>query len=803
MIVPTFRKFNHRIVVASIALLCFSTLPAAASTGSLRGQVLDQSTGRPIPDVNVVLKDQPIGAATRADGEFQILSIPVGSHNIQFSCLGYKTYVKSDVFVAPGDRTVLDILLEPSPIALDEVTIVPSYFEKKPDAPTSVHNMDRAEIRIDPGSVEDVQRVVQVLPSVVSGSDQLNEIIVRGGMPNENLFLMDHIEIPNPNHFGQQGEGGGPINMLNNEFVSEVDFYAGAFPARFGDKASSVMDIHLRQGNDQRYQGNVNMGMAGAGIFLEGPIQQGKSSFMFSARRSYLDLIILNIGMTAVPQYYNFQGKVDIDLSPRHHLSFDGVYGHDYITIEPEQEDAGYARGAEHVVHYSDQLVLGGTLRSLWGERAVSYLTLSNVATFWNQDVWHPDGTARYYNNSTESESAARLEASWKLSDHHELNGGLQAKFVQFDIDRWANADTLFFWDTGFASAEDDTIIGIFRIYDIWRGSGNVDSYKAAAFLQYALSPWSSTVLRVGYRWDHFDYTGATTWSPRVSLSQRLTPRATVNLAYGEHYQTPSYAELTLNPANRDLQSKRTRHAVAGIEVLLRPDTKATVEIYYKDYRDVPLGLSSTTADPFDPDYGRLVNLGEGRSRGVEFFLQKKFSQNYHGTVSYSYSRAQAIDPLTGEYYDWDFDYRHGLTWIGGYRIRFGQKAWYQHLRTRWWYKATAWLLPLADEMEIGVRWRYLGGRPYTVPHYHRDIHKWVVEEGQPWNTERFPPYHRLDLRLDRRFFFNHWNLVTYFDIINIYHRDNIWNYSYDEYGQADKIYQWSTLPVGGLVVEF
>ena len=105
--------------------------------------------------------------------------------------------------------------------------------------------------------------------------------------------------------------------------------------------------------------------------------------------------------------------------------------------------------------------------------------------------------------------------------------------------------------------------------------------------------------------------------------------------------------------------------------------------------------------------------------------------------------------------------------------------------------------------MEIGIRWRYLGGRPYTEPRYYRNLHTWVVEEEQPWNTERFPPYHRLDLRIDRRFFFNRWNLVTYFDIINIYQRDNIWNYSYDEFGDIDNIYQWRTLPIAGLVIEF
>ena len=799
-----YTSVRNVIIFACVATSIFCSLtPALAATGSLRGQILDRSSQRPIAGVNVVIEGLQIGAATDLNGEFQILAVPVGTHNIRCSCLGYQTFIKSDVFIGAGDRTVLSISLDPSPIELEEVIVSPSYFEKSRDASASFHSMDWSEIRIDPGSVEDVQRVVQVLPSVVSGSDQLNEIIVRGGMPNENLFLMDHIEIPNPNHFGQQGEGGGPINMLNNEFIREVDFYAGAFPAQYGGKASSVMDIRLRDGNYQRYEGNVNMGMAGAGIFLEGPIIKDKSSFMFSARRSFLDLIIINIGMTAVPQYHNLQSKIDIKLSPRHHLSIDGVYGYDYISIEPDEEDAGYARGAEDVIHTGNQWVFGSTLRSLWCEKGLSYLTLSHVISTWDQDVWNDDGTDRYFNDSFESETSVKFEASWKLSDHHEISSGMQAKFVQFDIDRWANADTVWIWSTNFENPEDDYPIDTFRTYDIWVGSGDVNSYKTGAFLQYTVKPLPRTTFRAGTRWDYFDYAEVQTISPRSSFSYMIAPKTTLNAAYGEHYQTPSYHELTLNPANRDLDSKKTRHAVIGIEHLLRPDTKATMEVYYKDYQDVPIRLLSATSDPFDADYGRMVNQGEGRSRGIEFFLQKKFSQNYHATISYSLSHAEGVDPRTGEYYDWDYDYQHGLTMVGGYRIRFGQKHWYQHLRTRWWYQATAWLLPLADEMEIGIRWRYLGGRPYTESQYYRNLHTWVVEEDQPWNTERFPSYHRLDLRIDRRFFFNRWNLVTYFDIINIYQRDNIWNYSYDEFGNIDNIYQWRTLPIAGLVIEF
>lgn len=776
---------------------------AVASNGTLRGQVLDLDTGRPVPSANVSVEGLNIGAATDMDGHFRILTVPIGTHNIRISCLGYRTLIKPDVFVSSGDKSSLVVHLEPSPIEMEDVTVEPSFFAKRRDASASFHSMDWAEIRIDPGSAEDVQRTIQALPSVVSGADQLNEIIVRGGMPNENLFLLDNIEIPNPNHFGQQGEGGGPINMLSNDFVQEVDFYAGAFPARYGDRASSVMDIHLREGNMTRYSGNVNVGMAGAGIFVEGPIAREKSSFMLSARRSFLDLIISSTGLTAVPQYHNAQAKVDIILNPTNHLSLDGVYGHDYISLEEKDEDAGYAKGLDNVISRGDQIVTGGTLRTLWGTNGFSRLTLSHVRSKWEQDVWEADGKYLYYNTSQETETALKFDLTWKLHPKHDIDVGFQGKYITADIDRWSEADTLYLWDTNFKDTEQDTIIGVFQSYSPWIAKDVVESYKTGVFLQYSVCPWTWATFRAGCRWDRFDYTSAQNLSPQVSLSLQAISKATVNVAYGEHAQTPSYVELTMHPDNRDLENKVSRHMVLGIEYLVRPDTKATLELYYKDNQNVPIRLSRTTSDPFDADYGQMVNLGEGDSRGIEFFLQKKFSQNYHGTISLALYKTRAVDPRSGKYYDWDYDHRYVLTMIGGYRIRFGQKYWYQHLRTRWWYLATAWLLPLADEMEIGVRWRYLGGRPYTEPRYDRTLHNWVADEDQPWNTERYPPYHRLDIRIDRRFFFRNWNLVTYFDIMNIYGRDNIWSYSRNDMGEVEEVLQWKVFPIGGMVIEF
>ena len=232
----------------------------------------------------------------------------------------------------------------------------------------------------------------------------MNEIIVRGGIPGENLFLMDNIEIPNPNHFGEQGTGGGPINMVNTFMVRRVDFYAGAFSAKYGDKASSVMDIKLREGSEERFKGEAEMGMSGAGSLLEGRLPSVNGSYLFSARKSFLDLIIKSTGLTAVPHYHNLQGKIVLNINPANKLIINGIYGADKINIEDEGT-VGYSRGAENVDYQGDQYATGMTLQTFWSKKMFSNTTVSSIRNNWQVDVYRKPGRKTYFTNNSKETS--------------------------------------------------------------------------------------------------------------------------------------------------------------------------------------------------------------------------------------------------------------------------------------------------------------------------------------------------------------------------------------------------------------
>lgn len=792
-----------------LVFLLFSLKPSLAQDeterGKIFGTITDRVTTTPLFGASVNIVDTKKGAIASEKGEYEIDRVSPGTYNIRFSMIGYQTLIKTNVSVSPGRTTELSVHLEQSPIEVEGITVKAkaSYFEKDPEAEVSGRTIDTQEIMNASGGMMDIQRVVQILPSVVSGSDQMNEIIVRGGNYNENLFVMDGIEIPNPNHFALQGAGGGPISLLRAEFIRDVSFIAGAFPAKYGDKASSVMDISLRRGSREKLLTNLDMGMAGAGVMAEGPVGEN-GSFLLSARKSFLDLIIKNIGLTAIPRYYNLQSKVTYSLGSKHTLLWNSVYGSDTIRIRPEDDEEGWGED-ENVNQSTDLIISGLTLKSALSSALYSETVLSYVRNNWETDVWE-QGTSisdEFYNNrSVESEINLKSDLTWFMGKH-ELSGGISLKNSRFDHDIFADADTVFTYDTSFATAKEDTVTGIYRMYPVWRDEKNVSTLKSAAYAQFRLNPTNRLTLRLGGRYDYIEYTGNGNFAPRMGLRYRLTDTLWLNGGYGVHYQSPSYLQLSSHNKNKNLKNYYTNQLVLGTEWFPKPEMRVTFEAYTKRYDDIPVPLSWTTPDPWDHSEGEMVNKARGHAEGIELYLHRKMSTSYMYIVSYSFYRAWFEDPRSGRERPWDFDHRNVFTFNWAKRWRPGGTDWYREMKKKTWYKALAWLLPFGDEVLLSTKWRFTGGRPYTKQTYLRNLHSWIVREDTPFNTERFSDYHRLDIRLDRRFYHKNWSLVVYLDIMNFYGRDNIWDYTRDEYGEVEKVSQYSTFPVGGVNIEF
>jgi hypothetical protein len=673
--------------------------------------------------------------------------------------IGYAPRVVTNVVVSTGRTTQTVVELNQTSIEMAGIDVRTAYFNSTPEVSTSLQSFNHEEIRRSPGGAGDLNRVIMTMPGVASTSDQINELVVRGGHPIENMTLWDNIELPNTNHFGDQGNTGGPIGMVNVDLIESVDFYTGAFPSIYGDKLSSVMDVKVREGRRDGFAGSFDLSMAGAGFILEGPFGSKKGSALVSYRKSYLDLIKGAVGLTAVPKYYDIQGKVVYDLSRNHRISLSSIGGDDNITIT-ESDDA-YSRGVDWVDVNTNRIGAGLNLRSLWGTRGYSVLTVSRVAEDFMIDVRDDDGAQVFKNLSTETEHTIKGKFHYNFSPRRELIAGASYKILGFDHNMWSKDDTVY-------SHEREEFIPIQGL----RLDEDLSSHKIGAFAHNVWRITPRTHVQWGLRYDRFGYIEQQRISPRIGMSYRLSDATTLNAATGIFHQSPISVWLTEDPANKGLDYIRANHYVFGLEHLLRDDTRLMVEFYDKEYSQYPADEADSTRV--------LISDGTGFSRGFDVFLQKKLTGATWGLISYSYSHSRAHTSRRGSY-DWDYDYRHVFTTLFGYR--------------------------LSNKWEFSGRWRYMGGRPYTpvIDSFEQKPGDWqpIYDWYNP-NSVRYRDYNRLDFRFMHRSHYKKWNLVSYCEVENILDRPNIWGtrWNRDE-RKNENVYQYRRLIVGGFQVEF
>lgn len=853
-----------RMTVIRMMLMLMTALPLTAAerpaaesaplAGSIAGQVMDGTTRQPLVGVNVVVVERPAsGSVTDAEGNFLLKGIPVGEYSLRLSLIGYQTAVLTNVVVSTGRSSKVTVRMTEEAVTVGEVTVRANYFSSEGSiSPVSTIGLNAAEVKRSPGSALDMQRIVQNLPSVANSNDQSNELLVRGGAPDENLTVMDHIEVPTTNHYPNQFNSGGPINMVNVDLIDDIRFSTGGFPAQYGDKLSSVMDISLREGDrDRRLAGSVLAHFAGAGAVFEGGFAEGKGTWIVSARQSFLETLdqivgITALGITAVPKYYDIQAKGTYELSPTQKLIVNGLYGDDRILLSGEPDETNDRKrnvhdstGVETVDVVSRQFAAGVTLRTLFGAEGYSLLSLYAVGNRYDVTVTEEfmdrvyDGAGRvvsyrplrtsptFRNDAVERMIGLKYDLLFHPGGGHELSVGARVlTSLTFDNDVRFNSDTLRFDLNG------DGVFEIpqstFRDGRIRTELGFGDEFKTGVYVSDRFALSDRLTASVGLRYDHFTYSGTGNVSPRASLTYALTPMiSTVTLAYGEYYQTqsfPLYGDNAGGTTNRNLDDSHARHIVLGTEHLLGEGLKLTLEAYYKEYSDLPVDEEFVrSADPtFRSD--RRLSIGARTSRGVELFVQQKQVEDYYGTLSVSYSSTVADDPRTDEpgfapvnqgSFPYDYDFPLLVTLVAG-RVVHDVRASLDAMP--FFIKYPTYLLPLSDDMEFSLRFRYSSGRPYTPRVYTTAIQR--REGGITWsrgtwlasddiNGGRYPDYHRLDLQWISRWHNDGYNIVAVAALQNVYNRANVAGYQYASDGTRTTVYQFSFFPVVGMSVEF
>lgn len=733
-------------IILALFLVLFHLTDLYSQSGNavIYGSIVDASTKQPLIGANVLIIGTNTGAATDQNGEYRIDNLAAGIYQLKVSMIGHITTIKTDATVMIGKPTQVNVELIPAAIELEDVKVTSGYFNKSPVDVNSTRSFNYEEIRRSPGGFEDVIRALSILPGVAQADAGRNDLIVRGGAPSENLYLVDGIQVQNINHFGTQGAAGGPLSYINLDFVDETSFSTGGFSALNGDKLSSVLKIKLRDGRNDRIGGKATISASQFGLDIEGPVSE-KSTFIFSARRSYLDFIFKAADFAFVPEYYDAFAKADFNLDERNSFSFLLISAFDNVKYFNDTEDQRFDNST---VLGSDQVqyVTGITYRHLFNNGFFNIILSRNYVDY---DTRQRDSLLNpiFLNKSKEKENSIQAELTYLFAPRVELTFGGTVKLINFSSDVKLPTFVTTFGDS----------------LPITNANVNSNYSKLAFFTNLNFLLFEKLNTNAGFRFDYFNpLTTDTYLSPRISLSYPLTRLTSINFSTGIYYQTPSYIWLVGDESNKNLKDIRVNQFVAGVDQYLSADALLKVEGFYKDYSNYPtskirtyLILANTGAGfagsnenfasfALEP----LTSEGTGSAKGLEVSIQKKLSETpYYGILSLTYSVANFI-PLDKIERAGSYDQRWILNLSGGYLFN--------------------------QEWEGSLKFRYSSGKPYTP--FNNDGTQSIAD----YNSLRFQSNHSLDIRVDKKWFFSKWTLITYIDIQNIYNRKNISSINWD-----------------------
>lgn len=761
-----------RLISLYVVLLVLGSLVVTAqdvATGTLSGTVRNSATQSPVAGVTVTIVGTKLGAITTSAGKFTIKKIPAGIVSVRVSAVGYTARVLSDVVISTGKPNQLDIDITESAVTTQKVEVTGSYFQKSPEAANSTQSLSAAEVRRAPGVQEDVVRAVALLPGVAVTQAGRNDLVVRGGAPFENLFIVDNIEVPNINHFGSQGASGGPLTLVNIDFVRNVQFSAGGFGARYGDRVSSFTNITLRDGNDERFTGMANLSATGFGVLAEGPIGSS-GSYMLNVRRSYLDLLFKALKFSFIPQYWDLTFKTTLKLDADNSVSFLMIGALDDVSLNNDSLDGRY-KNSQVAFSNQNQYFSGITWKHLF---ANGFVTTTLGRTYTQYKTSQSDSLLNpiFRNNSEEGENSLNINLLYQFSPQTELNVGTTNKFAS-------------------RLRYDELVPGFLRTDAQGTPKPLTVDTTFSAFRNGTFASLSTTLTdnlktTVGLRSDYYPFLTTQFYvSPRLSFSYFASDVTTVNLSAGRYYQSPSFIWLIGDPTNaNNLAAIRADQVVLGVEHQLRDDLKFQVEGFYKWYGNYPArvyrpqavlspsGFEDVSTDiPFGLE--PLTSVATGVARGVEIFIQKKLSDiPLYGLASLTIaeSRFTSLDGI--ERYS-SFDSRFIFNLAAGYRF--------------------------AETWELSAKFRTSQGLP-TTPFTQQGKLDFTQYNAGP----RLPIFHALDARIDKRWNFQSIQLVTYFDVQNVYFQKNVSRYVWNRReGKTESASNATIIPSLGINVEF
>ena len=719
----------------------------AQNSGQLIGRILDQKSQLPLQGVTVLLEGTTMGMATNEEGYFNFKDVPTRTYNLVISHLGYQSQTIYNIIVKTFGTPPLQILLEESANELDEIVIFQSPFRTSVETPLSTQTFSAVEIETYPGGNNDITKVIQSMPGISPSIGGFrNDIIIRGGAPNESVYYLDGIEIPNINHFSTQGSAGGPVGILNVSFIREVTLSSSAFGAEYDNPLSGVLSFEQREGNPNRFGGNFRLGASEAALTLEGPLfkkekeKPAKTTLLFSVRRSYLQFLFELIGLPIRPDYWDYQWKINHEIDAYNTLTFLGLGTIDDFSVKaPDDFDALQQSTIEQVPIIRQKTITVGVSWSRKYKNGKGSMTTA-ISTNRLQNIFsrYQDNTQKtgviFENDSYEQETKLRYQTLHYL-DQWKLATGTNIQYSDYFNDTQS------------------------ILYNINYSTG-IDFLKYGFFAKGERKFFNDNLgLSFGFRFDTDTFSKGSSlidnFSPRMALTYNLSDDQIwkINASVGRYYKIPTYTMLGYQDnlktfINQKAKYTQSDHFVMGIEYAPGNASRVTLEGFYKKYSQYPISLmDGVSIANKGGDFEVLGNEaiatdGRGKSYGIEALYQQKLTKNFYGVFAYTYFYSKFTE-ATGDYLPSVWDSRHLISFSGGYKLK------------RNW--------------EISARWRFSGKTPYVPVNQNATLQAYpeVVLDYDQLGNVKLDPFNLADIRFDKKWNFKRYSFNFYFEIQN------------------------------------
>ncbi len=739
--------------------ICFTmfAFSSYSQRAVLKGRVFDNLNNNALPFVNVLVSGTTLGTVTNEQGEFQLSGLMPGFVRIEVSFVGYQSKISPEIELSNSKPAFIEVGMEVSKQQLEEVKITASPFKKTEESPLSLKNIGISEIENSPGANRDISKVIQSFAGVQSTPSFRNDIIIRGGGPSESRFFLDGVEVPHINHFATQGASGGPVGIINADLLREVNYYSGAFPANRGNALSGVLEFFQVDGNSEKLRFQTSVGASEITGTLDGPVGE-KSTFIFSARRSYLQFLFDLFELPFLPTFNDFQLKWKSRLDAKNEITIIGLGAIDDFALNLDLEDPdeqqksilasvpkngqwSYTAGIVYKHYRKNSFQTFVISRSHLNNSAIKYLD--------NDDSLEANKNLDY--ESEEIENKLRFENTTRFADF-KLNFGANLDFARFK----SFTQQRRFYDQGIIDLNYDTELDVVK----W----GIFGHASHNFFNERLS------LSFGLRMDANNYSSSMRslfdqLSPRLSASYLLAEKWSLNFNTGRYFQMPTYTSLgfkrddeLVNRQNK-LKYIQSDHLIGGLEFRPKTNILFSVEGFLKEYSNYPFSIEdSISIANLGADFGvvgseEVVSTSTGRAYGVEFQTRISSSNKFNFNMSYTLVRSE---------FDDKDDNRIASSWDSKHML------------------VLTTTKKLKRDWRIGARWRFVGGLPYTPYDMNRSslVEAWNANNGpffdfQQINTQRFDAFHQLDLRIDKAYYLNKITAKFYIDIQNFYNFEN------------------------------